>query len=90
MMHQVDAVVGNSRIVKFPAGSDKGATNALPAVWEKPDQFRQRVKALEDAMPKLAAAVNCGDGVAIAGAMGKVVHDTTARFTRADREAIIA
>jgi cytochrome c556 len=46
----------------FPAGSDKGETDALPAIWEKPDAFRKEVAAFE----------------AAAAALGKVADATPA------------
>lgn len=37
----------------FPAGSDKGETDALPVIWEKPDAFRKEVAAFEAAAASL-------------------------------------
>ncbi len=43
----------------FPEGSDFGETGALPAIWEKPDDFKAAVQAFNEAataMPDAAAA----------------------------------
>jgi len=45
----------------FPEGSGVGDTRALPAIWERPDEFRQAVKAIESAGAGLAAAGKSGD-----------------------------
>jgi cytochrome c556 len=37
----------------FPVGSDKGETDALPAIWEKPDAFKKEVDAFEAAAAAL-------------------------------------
>lgn len=34
----------------FPKGSDKGKTNALPAIWKKPDEFKMAGKNLGKAL----------------------------------------
>jgi cytochrome c556 len=37
----------------FPAGSDKGETDALPAVWTKPEEFKKEVAAFQAAAAEL-------------------------------------
>ena len=54
----MDGVVATGKLVKdlFPAGSDKGDTEALPAVWDKAADFKKAVGAMDDALGRLAAA----------------------------------
>lgn len=56
----------------FPAGSDQGKTDALPAIWANADDFAARAKAFEDASKKLAAAAATGDKAATGDAMKAV------------------
>lgn len=78
----------NSRAQKietlFPAGtstSDGFKTEALPAIWEKPDEFKAAAQKLVDESAKLAAVAGEGDKAAVgaqAMAMGgacKGCHD---------------
>ncbi len=45
-----------AHIVKqFPAGSIKGPSEAIPAIWEKPDEFKRLADALENRAGELAA-----------------------------------
>lgn len=53
----------------FPAGSDQGKTDALPAIWSNVDDFNARAKAFEEASLKLAAAATSGDAAASGDAM---------------------
>ena len=39
----------------FPKGSDKGKTNALPAIWERPDDFKAAGQNLGKALKKFIA-----------------------------------
>ena len=58
----------------FPEGSDKGAeTEALPVIWEKPDEFKKRVADFQAAAANLASVAKSEPkGVAPAvGALGK-------------------
>jgi cytochrome c556 len=52
----------------FPAGSGDGETEALPAVWDDPEQFAEAAQKAEDAFAALLAAVKAGDGKSINGA----------------------
>ncbi|MBL6946518.1 MAG: cytochrome c [Rhodospirillales bacterium] len=54
----------------FPKDSGMGKTGALPAIWEKPDDFAQAVAAFEDASVQFAMAANGGDMGAIGAALG--------------------
>ena len=58
----------------FPAGSgpEAGKTQALPAIWSKPAEFKAAIKMFSDAAPKLHAAANTGDVAAIKTAFGDV------------------
>ena len=49
----------------FPAGSGEGKTDALPAIWKKPDAFKKAVQKFIDASSELANAADGGD-------MGKI------------------
>jgi cytochrome c556 len=60
----------------FPQGSgtEAGETRALPAIWEKPDDFAASVKALQDESAKLMEVAKSSDMGAIGaqvGALGK-------------------
>ncbi len=61
----------------FPAGSDGG--HALPAIWEHPDDFAAKVKALEEATASLSEVVDSGGEVGPAlqkvGQACKSCHD---------------
>lgn len=46
----------------FPAGSGED-TDALPGIWENPEDFAAKLTAFEDAATNLAAAVAAGDGI---------------------------
>jgi len=48
----------------FPAGSDKGATEALPAVWSKRAEFEAKAAAYAAAATALADAAKAGDKAA--------------------------
>lgn len=45
----------------FPKGSDKGKTNALPAIWEKPDDFKAAGKKLGKALNNFIAVSRVSD-----------------------------
>ena len=58
----------------FPKGSDQPPTNALPAVWEKPDEFKAAAQKAHDLAQKLAETAQGGDvqaTLAAFGALGK-------------------
>jgi len=54
----------------FPEGSDFGETEALPAIWDKPDEFAKAVKMLQDASANLNTAAQSGDMAATGAAFG--------------------
>lgn len=56
----------------FPKGSDVADTAALPAIWEKPDDFAKAVAAFETASAAFAGVAGGGDMQAIAAAFGAV------------------
>jgi cytochrome c556 len=58
----------------FPAGSgpEAGKTQALPAIWSKPAEFKAAMKMFSDAAPKLSAAANAGDAAAVKAAFAEV------------------
>mgnify|MGYP006184679683 FL=1 len=53
---------------QFPAGSDKGDTKALPAIWTDMAGFQAASKASDMAYDKLAVAAGSGDQAALAAA----------------------
>jgi cytochrome c556 len=54
----------------FPAGSDKGETKALPAVWTDMPGFMAASKAADAAYDNLAKAAGSGDMAALTAAFG--------------------
>jgi cytochrome c556 len=54
----------------FPQGSTQSPTNALPAIWEKPDQFRQAAERAHGLAEKLAETAEGGDVQATQAAFG--------------------
>jgi cytochrome c556 len=48
-----------------PAGSEPGQTKAKPEVWQNPDDFAAKLKALQDESAMLITAANGGDMAAI-------------------------
>lgn len=63
----------------FPAGSG-GDTDALPAIWENPDDFAERLDAFKEAAAGLRAAAETGGNVMAAtrklGQACKGCHDS--------------
>jgi len=53
----------------FPAGSGEGKTDALPAIWKKPDQFKQAVQKFVDAANGIASAADSGSPAQIGPAI---------------------
>jgi cytochrome c556 len=45
----------------FPKGSDQGKTGALPAIWEKWDEFTKHADSLKNEATMLASAGQSGD-----------------------------
>ena len=56
----------------FPEGSNVDDSGALPAIWEKPEEFAQAVTEAERATAALAEAASTGDRKAIGSAMREV------------------
>lgn len=54
----------------FYAGTDKGDTSALPAVWSDNETFMQKANAFADYADKLAVAAQSGDPKVIKPAFG--------------------
>mgnify|MGYP002632958544 CR=1 FL=1 len=52
----------------FPEGSDFGETRALPAIWEKPADFKKAVAAFQMAAANLSTAAASGDMAAFGAA----------------------
>jgi cytochrome c556 len=66
------ANASNELVVLFPAGSDAGETEVLPAVWSDPDGFSAAVTKAQKATEGLQKAVAGGDRGAIMGAFADV------------------
>lgn len=66
----------------FPAGSDVEDSEALPVIWEKPEEFSAAIDKAVAAARKFAAAAESGDSEAISSAFREVggscrgCHDT--------------
>ena len=53
----------------YPEGSDVGRSEALPAIWEKPDAFRKATQRFIDASEAFAKAADFGDQDALGQAL---------------------
>lgn len=64
----------------FPPGSGDGETEALPAIWENPEDFAERLDAFKEAGAGLRAAAETGGDVMAAtrqlGQACKGCHDS--------------
>lgn len=69
----LDGILAAAKMTQdlFPAGTDKGQTDALPAIWERTADFDKAVESLEAASARLAA-VRSGDPEALKAAFGNV------------------
>lgn len=56
----------------FPAGSDVGDSEALPTIWERPEEFTEVVAEAERAAAALAEAASSGDRQAVGAALREV------------------
>lgn len=58
----------------FPEGTEQGVSDsrALPAIWERPDDFAQRIETLQAATADLTTAAESGDKAAVAAAFAPV------------------
>ncbi|MBL4613264.1 MAG: cytochrome c [Magnetovibrio sp.] len=54
----------------FPDGSDFGETQALPVIWEKPDDFAKAVKMFQSAAENLEKVARSGDMTKFGEAFG--------------------
>ena len=54
----------------FPAGSTQGPTDALPPIWEKPDEFKQASTRAYELAQKLAQTAEAGNAQATLVAFG--------------------
>lgn len=59
----------------FPGGSDQQPTAALPAIWEKPDEFKQAGDRARELAGKLAEVAKGGDRQATLAAFGTLGKD---------------
>lgn len=58
----------------FPAGSDKGKTDARPEIWSKPADFKKQSDNLKAQTAKLKQAAASGDMAQIKPAFGAVAE----------------
>jgi cytochrome c556 len=56
----------------FPPGSNVDDSEALPAIWEKPEEFAKAVTEAEHATAALAEAASTGDRNAVSSALREV------------------
>jgi cytochrome c556 len=56
----------------FPKGSDFGETEALPVIWEKPDEFAKAAKMFQGAAANLEKASMSGDMAQFGQAFGEL------------------
>jgi cytochrome c556 len=56
----------------FPAGSDVDDSEALPVIWEQPEEFRKAIDNAEKATAAFSEAVAGGDNAAIGAAFRDV------------------
>jgi cytochrome c556 len=56
----------------FPAGSNVGESEALPAIWEKPEEFAAAVKKLQESTAAFVVAAESADKEAIGAAFRNV------------------
>ena len=73
---QAQAIADSATVVPdlFPKGSDRPPSNALPAVWEKPGDFKAAAQKAHELAQKLAETAKGGDAkatLAAFGALGK-------------------
>ncbi|GAB3099159.1 cytochrome c [Pseudomaricurvus hydrocarbonicus] len=55
-------------VERFPEGSGDGETDALPAIWEKPEEFKKAMDAFVTKADAFAVASKSGDLKSFAGA----------------------
>lgn len=68
----------------FPEGSDTGKTSALPAIWQKPEQFQKVLSAFQSAAAKVAAAGGGPDLPSAVDAMLKTCKSCHDDFKKKD------
>ncbi|HEX7061600.1 MAG TPA: cytochrome c [Woeseiaceae bacterium] len=71
----------------FPAGSNVGDSEALPAIWDDPDAFAEAVAQLKEATAAFADATASGDEAAMGSAfrdVGKACKGCHDRFRKDD------
>lgn len=73
MVHaQGMAALSNISGSVFPEGSDFGETEALPVIWEKPEEFAKAVKLFQDAAATLEKTAMSADMAAFGAAFGEL------------------
>ncbi|TCS62946.1 c-type cytochrome [Varunaivibrio sulfuroxidans] len=67
-----DGIAALSKIAGhiFPEGSEFGDTAALPAIWDKPDEFKKALSAFQTAAAHLSKVADGGDMQAFGPAFG--------------------
>ena len=71
LQYHADAMQGLSMITPdlFPEGSGGGDTEALPVIWEEPEEFSERMNDFQMAAGKMAEVASSGDMREIGGAL---------------------
>jgi cytochrome c556 len=59
----------------FPKGSDQGKTGALPAIWEKWDEFTKHADSLKSEATMLASAGQSGDMATVRAQFDKTAKE---------------
>ena len=74
LAHQAAALAATAKAVSgvFPESSASGNTDALPVIWEKPEDFAEAVQAMIVASENLAGAAQGGDMNTLRSAFGGV------------------
>jgi cytochrome c556 len=69
-----EALANTARELKhiFPAGSDVDDSEALPVIWEQPEEFQKAIDKVEKATAAFSEAVASGDKAAIGAAFRDV------------------
>jgi cytochrome c556 len=71
---QAEAIADTTATIPemFPKGSDQPPTNALPPVWDKPDEFKAAAQKAHELARKLADTAKGGDAQATLAAFGSL------------------
>lgn len=70
LANHAQAMANNAREFEhlFPEGSNVGDSEALPVIWEEPEEFAAAIEKIQQASAAFAKAAESGDSQAIDGA----------------------